>query len=89
MCAITAIYQDGVFRPTQPVELPDRCEVELEIRVRTKTDSPGSNGSPTSGQSIEDKLAALAGDVPTAEWDRLPTDLSDQLDHYVYGTPPA
>ena len=26
-----AIYQDGVFRPTGTVELPDPCEVEVEI----------------------------------------------------------
>jgi len=25
--------------------------------------------------------------VPKGEWDRLPADLSDNLDHYIYGTP--
>lgn len=29
---IHAIYENGVFRPIDPVELPDRCEVEVEIR---------------------------------------------------------
>ena len=29
---IHAIYENGVFRPTQPVNLPDRSEVEVEIR---------------------------------------------------------
>jgi predicted DNA-binding antitoxin AbrB/MazE fold protein len=29
---IHAIYENGVFRPTDKVELPDRCEVEVEIR---------------------------------------------------------
>ena len=26
-------------------------------------------------------------DVPQEEWDRLPADLTDHLDHYIYGTP--
>jgi predicted DNA-binding antitoxin AbrB/MazE fold protein len=29
---IHAIYEDGVFRPVEPVDLPDRCEVEFEVR---------------------------------------------------------
>lgn len=27
-----AIYENGIFRPTEAVDLPDRCEVEVEIR---------------------------------------------------------
>ncbi len=33
MGTIHAIFEDGVFRPTNPVFLPDRCEVEFEPRV--------------------------------------------------------
>lgn len=33
MGTIHAIYEDGVFRPIQPVPLPDKCEVEFEPRV--------------------------------------------------------
>jgi predicted DNA-binding antitoxin AbrB/MazE fold protein len=29
---VRAIFENGVFRPTGPVNLPDRCEVELELR---------------------------------------------------------
>jgi hypothetical protein len=38
-------------------------------------------------QPIEDVIAGLAAQVPQAEWDRLPDDLTDNLDHYLYGTP--
>ncbi|MDZ7618215.1 MAG: antitoxin family protein [Patescibacteria group bacterium] len=31
--ALHAIYENGVFRPSQPVDLPDRCEVEFEVRA--------------------------------------------------------
>jgi len=36
---------------------------------------------------IEDVLVELAAEVPQEEWDRLPADLTDNLDHYIYGTP--
>ena len=30
MKKIHAIYENGVFRPTDPIELPENCEVEFE-----------------------------------------------------------
>lgn len=36
---------------------------------------------------IEDVLGELAKEVPDEEWRNLPPDLSDNLDHYLYGTP--
>ena len=36
---------------------------------------------------IEEIIRELAAEVPQAEWDRLPRDLTDNLDHYLYGTP--
>ena len=35
--------------------------------------------------NIEDVLADLAKDVPDEEWDRVPPDLTDKLDDYLYG----
>ncbi|MGO8746443.1 MAG: antitoxin AF2212-like protein [Thermoguttaceae bacterium] len=29
---VHAIYENGVLRPTQPIELPERCEVEVQVR---------------------------------------------------------
>jgi hypothetical protein len=40
-----------------------------------------------SARPIEDILEELASEIPQSEWDRLPSDLSDNLDHYLYGTP--
>jgi len=40
-----------------------------------------------SAPAIEEVLAVLARGVPQAEWDRLPSDLTDNLDHHLYGTP--
>ena len=38
---IRAIYEKGVFRPTEKVEFPERCEVEIDVRpVRDTTKMP-------------------------------------------------
>lgn len=37
--------------------------------------------------SIEAVVESLGAQVSDAEWDELPTDLSQNLDHYIYGTP--
>lgn len=36
---------------------------------------------------IEEILRELAAGIPREEWDRLPSDLTNDLDHYLYGTP--
>ncbi|MEM9353680.1 MAG: antitoxin family protein [Planctomycetota bacterium] len=41
MGTIHAIFEDGVFRPVDPVTLPEKCEVEFEPRVVQQP--PGSN----------------------------------------------
>ena len=34
------IYENGVFRPLQPVDLPERCEVEVDIRAVNRESPP-------------------------------------------------
>jgi putative addiction module CopG family antidote len=43
----------------------------------------------TQSTGVGDLAAAFAGiadDVPEADWQKVPVDLSRNLDHYVYGT---
>jgi len=40
-----------------------------------------------SARPIEDLLEELAMEIPQEEWDKLPSDLNDNLDHYLYGVP--
>jgi Protein of unknown function DUF104 len=42
---IHAIFENGVFRPVEPVDLPDQTVVEFEPRIRT-TPLPGDQPSP-------------------------------------------
>jgi hypothetical protein len=36
---------------------------------------------------IVEVLAEIAATIPPAELAKLPSDFTDQLDHYIYGTP--
>lgn len=40
-----------------------------------------------SAQPIEEIIEEIVREVPDEEWDKLPSDLTDNLDHYLYGTP--
>jgi predicted DNA-binding antitoxin AbrB/MazE fold protein len=35
MPVIHAVYENGVFRPTEPVDLPESTQVEVELRLVT------------------------------------------------------
>ena len=48
MQTIHAIFEDGVFKPVAPVELPKHCEVAFEPRVIQAT---GENGQSNGGMN--------------------------------------
>jgi predicted DNA-binding antitoxin AbrB/MazE fold protein len=85
MESIHATYSEGVFRPLVPISLPEGSEVELRIIAPNETVSASQSSQPQG--TIEERLTQIAGQLPRQEWDSLPADLSDQLDHYLYGTP--
>jgi len=35
---IHAVFENGIFRPVEPVDLPDKVEVEFEPRLVEKSD---------------------------------------------------
>ena len=72
--------ENGVIQLEGSVILPEGAEVRVELAAKKEAFDPNA---PT----IEETLAAIVADVPKEEWDRLPADLSDNLDHYIYGTP--
>jgi predicted DNA-binding antitoxin AbrB/MazE fold protein len=46
MKTIHAIFENGVFRPTEAVDLPERCEVEVEVKRVQPADSGPASASP-------------------------------------------
>jgi predicted DNA-binding antitoxin AbrB/MazE fold protein len=75
MQTLHAIYENGIFRPTEPVDLPDVCEVEIRIQSRqTAMEHPSLA-----------RLAEIGHRFPANP--ELPEDLAAQHDHYLYGLP--
>jgi predicted DNA-binding antitoxin AbrB/MazE fold protein len=83
MGPIEATFEHGVFRPVTPVLLPDGCRVEISVVNQDATVSVAP-ATENGGGSIEDQLRRIAGEAPAEAWQRLPADLSDRIDHYVY-----
>lgn len=73
--AVKAIYEDGVFKPKEPVQLEDRTEVEVLIPVP----APTVEDDPTGWKAI-DQLIGIADDEGG------PTDVSENHDEYLYGS---
>src|SRR5947209_1258739 len=58
---VHAIFENGVRRPTQPVDLPDRCDVEFEVRAV----SPTPNGDRPAEPNWDELDAILGRPVET------------------------
>ncbi len=77
--------RNGRIELDAAVPLPEGTQVELTI---VPSGQPGGKrqGSTPGELPLDDELERIWRDVPDSEWDKLPADLTDQLDHYLYGT---
>lgn len=57
------------------------------LRLIVLPDAPEGSEEPKGTRSLEEKIAEIVATVPEDEWAKLPADLGDHLDHYIYGTP--
>ena len=73
---VKAFYENGVFKPREPVHLDEHTEVEVLIAERVDADVD----DPTGWKAAE----ALIGFIDDA-----PADLAENHDHYLYGQPKA
>ena len=53
----------------------------------TEAQQPASRAAAHEPKPIWDEVLELTADVPAQEWDKLPSDLAEQHDHSIYGTP--
>ena len=71
--------ENGTIRFEGSVVLPEGAEIRVELAAPARQDST---------QTLPSKRGcAIWADVRQEEWDRLPAYLTDNLDHYIYGTP--
>jgi len=71
--------ENGVILLERSVALPEGSEVRVEL-----VPPPAVRQTEA---TVEQELAAIWADVPETEWSRLPANLTDNLDHYLYETP--
>ena len=71
--AVKAIYEDGVFKPKEPVDLRERTEVEVLIP------SPPAADDDTTGWKTAEELIGCIEDGPE--------DGGENHDFYLYGRP--
>lgn len=63
-------------------QIPDFADQKLHVFVYSKEENRGCDTRP-----MAEVLAEIAAAIPPAELANLPQDFTDQLDHYIYGTP--
>ena len=63
MSIVHAIFENGVFRPIQPVELPENCEVEFEPRVVSEKSSDVGTDSDKVFEILDRRYASGESDT--------------------------
>jgi len=80
--AIDAVYQNGVFRPTTPPDLPDGTAVRLTILPASRSATPSAPLDPAAVLARIRAIAALP-EEPGGD----PTVTSRNVDEILYGGP--
>lgn len=81
--SVRAAVQGGRFATE------DEMVAEAVREYLRQHDHPAEGVAPAASaeKPIWEEILELTADVPDEEWDKLPTDLAEQHDHYLYGTP--
>ena len=75
-------FEEGEHRRIAVKIIDDRGIESLKVIKVESADAVPPAANPR-GQRIEDQIAELFADVPQEDWDRVPHDLIDRLDHYT------
>jgi AF2212-like len=73
--AVKAIYENGVFKPKEPVQLQERTEVEVLV----PTQAPPDHDDDPTGWAAAEGLIGFIDDAPA--------DMAEHHDHYLYSRP--
>jgi predicted DNA-binding antitoxin AbrB/MazE fold protein len=79
---IDAIYDNGVFRPIEPVILPEGTRVHLRVEEENGAERPVTEMAEGEMPTLLERFKDVVGTI-----DELPEDSSINLDHYLYGRP--
>ncbi len=84
--SIHAAVRGGYFASIDDA-MTEAARLLLQQLQQRQASPPPAAGQESSEKPIWEEILELTADVPDAEWDKLPTDLAEQHDHYIYGTP--
>ena len=79
---LKAIYEGGVFRPLEPVEIAEHQEVSLPVEMPDEQPPDAEADMP-----IWEYAAQLMRDIPEDQLKALPADGASQHDHYLDRAP--
>jgi len=82
---VKATYTNGVLAPLEPLDLEEGEQVTVSIE-----DAPPSDGAKLGEarrESLIEMFDRLRKSVPADTWDDLPSDLTKNKKHYLYGHP--
>jgi Arc/MetJ-type ribon-helix-helix transcriptional regulator len=83
---IRAAVQAGQFASVDAA-MTEAASLLLKQLRQPEAHPPANGGAAQEEKPIWEDVLELTADVPAAEWDKLPADLAEQHDHYIYGTP--
>lgn len=72
--AVKAIFEDGVFKPKEPVDLEEKTEVDVLLPDKTARDKD----DPTGWKTVLELKGCIKG---------APPDMAENHDKYLYGDP--
>jgi hypothetical protein len=77
------IQPGGTVEVRDP-DLPSGAEAEVTITVE---ESQGEPEYDPTARPVWEEVLEIGASIPMEEWEKVPTDLSINLDHYLYGSP--
>jgi len=86
--SIQAAVHSGHFASVDDA-MTEAASLLLE-RLNREQAQPAAARPPEAAQAqkpIWEEILEATADIPDEVWDKLPTDLAEQHDHYIYGTP--
>lgn len=75
---VKAVYEEGVFKPKEPVSLAEHAEVDVVIPAPATTSAEADEDDPTGWKAIDELIGCIKGG---------PSDVAENHDKYLYGDP--
>ena len=83
---ILAVVQSGRFASVDAA-MTEAVSLLLQQLKQAEANPPATSGATQEHKPIWEEILESTADIPDEEWEKLPTDLAEQHDHCLYGTP--